>query len=360
EAKTMDEKSKLMMIFQPGFSTAEVVTDISGRGVGMDVVRSTIEKLKGTVDIQTEKGQGSTISLSLPLTLAIVRILLFKLKNDELAIPVYNVRETVQIPVKDVYIANHKPMINLRGEVIPLIYLTDVFNVPEDYNNYELLSIIIAEVMDKRYGLVVTKFIENREVVIKNIGTLIKKAPFISGAAILGDGEIVKILDIVEIMKTASQKDVKSSKKFKEPKEKKAEKTAEIKASLKPEKPIDREKYILVVEDSKLQLKPIVELLRSKGYNVDVAENGKIALEKIKQKKYDLISTDIVMPVMDGYEFVKKLRKIKEYELTPVVALTSQGQRVDRIKGFEAGIDEYLTKPLNAENYLNIIKILLA
>ncbi|HON56550.1 MAG TPA: chemotaxis protein CheA, partial [bacterium] len=154
EAKTMDEKSKLMMIFQPGFSTAEVVTDISGRGVGMDVVRSTIEKLKGTVDIQTEKGQGSTISLSLPLTLAIVRILLFKLKNDELAIPVYNVRETVQIPVKDIFIANHKPMINLRGEVIPLIYLTDVFNVAEDYSNYELLSIIIAEVMDKRYGLV--------------------------------------------------------------------------------------------------------------------------------------------------------------------------------------------------------------
>ncbi|HPP86814.1 MAG TPA: response regulator, partial [bacterium] len=354
EAKTMDEKSKLMMIFQPGFSTAEVVTDISGRGVGMDVVRSTIEKLKGTVDIQTEKGQGSTISLSLPLTLAIVRILLFKLKNDELAIPVYNVRETVQIPVKDIFIANHKPMINLRGEVIPLIYLTDVFNVAEDYSNYELLSIIIAEVMDKRYGLVVTKFIENREVVIKNIGTLIKKAPFISGAAILGDGEIVKILDIVEIMKTASQKATKTGKKQKEEKIKKTDKSSDSKeaaAAEKSEKQKDIEKHILVVEDSKLHLKPIVELLRAKGYNVDVTENSKIALEKVKQKKYDLISTDIVMPVMDGYEFVKKLRKMKEYELTPVVALTSQGQRVDRIKGFEAGIDEYLTKPLNAENY---------
>jgi len=277
EAKMMDKKSKLMMIFQPGFSTAKRVTDLSGRGVGMDVVRSTIEKLKGTVDIITEKGKGSTISLSLPLTLAIVRILIFSLKEDILAVPVYNVKETVQIPASDIHEANGKPVMNLRGEMIPLIYLCDVLGV-NGFAIGENISIIIVEVMDKQYGLIVSAFVENREVVIKNIGNLLKKAPFISGAAILGDGEIIPILDTVAIMNYAKQQGKKSIKVSKPS----PHKTASVK----------NKKKILVVEDSKIYSNQIAEILAGAGFETDIAENGEIGLKKIKSKQFDLISVN--------------------------------------------------------------------
>ena len=353
EAKSMDKRSKYMIIFQPGFSTAKVVSDLSGRGVGMDVVRSTIEKLKGVVDVTSEKGHGTTISLSLPLTLAIVRILIFNLNKDVLAIPVYNVRETVQIPLKEIHEAHGKPVMNLRGEMIPLIYLSDALGV-SDFLVGEMVSVIIVEVLDKQYGLIVSSFIENREVVIKNLGNLLKKVPFISGAAILGEGEIIPILDSVAVMNYSKD----NSKRISISSSRKAEELQHVKqGSSSPNEKIQKKikRKILILEDSKMYAKQIDELLKSANYETDVVENGKAGLEKIKTKKYDLISTDIIMPEMDGYEFTKETRKLKEYELTPIVALTTMKEKVDRIKGFESGIDEYLVKPLNKNEYLAVI-----
>ncbi|MBP7651864.1 hybrid sensor histidine kinase/response regulator [Candidatus Dependentiae bacterium] len=344
DVKTLDKKSKLMMIFQPGFSTAKKVTDLSGRGVGMDVVRSTIEKLKGTVDIITEKGIGTTMSLSLPLTLAIVRILIFSVKSDVLAVPVYNVRETVQISSEDIHEANGKPVINLRGEMIPLIYLSDVLGI-NGFTISENVSVIIVEVMDRQYGLIVSKFVENREVVIKNIGNLLKKVPFISGTAILGDGEIIPILDTVAVMNYAKHQNKKTS----------------VSSKISAHKLMSKKnkKRVLVVEDSKMYSNQIAEILIGLGYEVDIAENGEAGLKKLKLKKFDLISSDIIMPVMDGYEFVKRLRKMKEYELTPVIGLTSMKEKVDKIKGFESGMDEYLNKPIDIDEYIRVIKKML-
>ena len=350
EAKAMDKRSKYMIIFQPGFSTAQTVSDLSGRGVGMDVVRSTIEKLKGVVDVTSEKGKGTTISLSLPLTLAIVRILIFNLNNDVLAIPVYNVRETVQIPLKEIHEAHGKPVMNLRGEMIPLIYLSDALGVNDFYTG-ENISVIIVEVLDKQYGLIVSNFIENREVVIKNLGNLLKKVPFISGAAILGDGEIIPILDTVAVMNSSKE----SGKRTIFAKTKNSENiTAQNTQTRNQQKKV--KKKILIVEDSKPYAKQIDELLKSANYETTIAENGKAGIEKLKSKKFDLISTDIVMPVMDGYDFVREARKIKEYELTPIIALTTMKEKVDRIKGFESGMDEYLVKPLNKDEYLAVVK----
>jgi two-component system chemotaxis sensor kinase CheA len=353
DENNLDDKEKLMLIFSPGFSTNEEVTELSGRGVGMDVVRNTIEKLKGTIDIETEPGQGTKLTISLPLTLAIVKILLFRCESDTLALPLYNIRETVYYKPDEIYESNNKPVINLRGTIIPIIYLSDVLDIDRDNKKIEKLPIIVTEVFDKVFGLVASELVEKREIVIKNLGEILKDVVFISGATILGDGEIILILDPVDVIKQSKKYMTKT---YSENQYKNIELENQTKKTEKsePEKP-----KILVAEDSAPILKFIENCLVNAGYDVTTVTNGEDGIKELKKQQYDLISTDIVMPGMDGYEFTQKVRKLKKYKLTPVIALSQQTERINRVKAFKAGIDEYLTKPVDTDIYLKTISKML-
>jgi two-component system chemotaxis sensor kinase CheA len=208
EARTMDDRAALELIFAPGFSTAEQITDISGRGVGMDVVRSNIKELKGTVAVVSEVGKGSKFILSLPLTLAIIDALMVKVSGQIYAIPLDAVSETTKIEARKLSEVNHRKAVTLRGEVLGIVELSDLLDLPRSADKQEILQMVVIQSNERRLGLVVDKLLERQEVVIKPLGTYLNGFTLrgISGATIMGDGSVVLILDPHEVYKMAVSK----------------------------------------------------------------------------------------------------------------------------------------------------------
>lgn len=195
QAEAMTNKEIVDLLFMPSFSTAEKVTEISGRGVGLDVVRTKINSLGGTIETKSEKGKGSTFIIRLPLTLAIIQALMVQVEEEKYAIPLGSIQTIENIPVTDIKYVQSREVINLRGNVIPLIRLRSVLDLPEAVDN-ERLMVVIVKKADNLAGLVIDKLLGQLEIVIKSIGKYIDSPKMISGATILGDGEIALILDV--------------------------------------------------------------------------------------------------------------------------------------------------------------------
>ncbi len=195
QAANMPEKDIINLLFQPGFSTSEKVTDVSGRGVGLDVVKSKIESLSGEVEVKSKWGEGSTWTIRLPLTLAIIQALMVVVGGEKYAISLGSIQTIEDISTKDIKLVENKEVINLRGTVIPLIRLTEVLDVESTRSPEDNLIVVIVKKGDKMAGLVIDELIGQQEIVIKSLGKYIKQCKFISGATILGDGEVALILD---------------------------------------------------------------------------------------------------------------------------------------------------------------------
>ncbi|MFP5221291.1 MAG: Hpt domain-containing protein [Acidobacteriota bacterium] len=203
EAKAMDDRDALELIFMPGFSSAETITDISGRGVGMDVVRTNIKNLKGTVSVTSEVGKGTKFTMALPLTLAIIDALMVMVGNQTYAIPLDAVSETTKIEVKRMTEVNKRKAVTLRGEVLGIIELREILEIPSEpeEEEKEIVSMVILQDNDRRLGVIVDKLLERQEVVIKPLGSYLSEFDMrgLSGATIMGDGSVVLILDPHEI-----------------------------------------------------------------------------------------------------------------------------------------------------------------
>jgi len=201
EAEGMTERELIDLIFHPGFSTAKTVSDISGRGVGMDIVRSQIEKLNGLIEVETRPGEGTTFTIKLPLTLAIVTGLLVKLNGRTFALPMSSVVEIVRIRVGEINTVKEQAVAVIRDKAIPLIWLHDHFGIERQGRKHKNVFIVVVGVAERRLGLVVDELIGNQEIVVKSIGSYIGKIDGISGATILGDGSVSLILDVIGIAK---------------------------------------------------------------------------------------------------------------------------------------------------------------
>lgn len=195
QAETMTEKDFIDLLFKPSFSTAEQVSDVSGRGVGLDVVKSKIESLSGTVECKTVLGQGTTFTIRLPLTLAIIQSLMVTIGEEKYAIPLGSIDTIEDIPIEEVKRVEKKEVINLRGSVIPLIRMAEVLDVPGERPEKNTVTMVVVAKGDKKAGLVVDNLIGQLEIVIKSIGKYINNSKMISGATVLGDGEVALILD---------------------------------------------------------------------------------------------------------------------------------------------------------------------
>ena len=195
QADVMTDKEAIDLLFRPSFSTAEKVTDVSGRGVGLDVVKSKIEALGGDVEVKTKYGEGSTFSIRLPLTLAIIQALMVKLGDEKYAISLGSIETIEDIPVSDIKYVHAKEVIHLRGNVIPLIRLRDLLDVPGEPEEAENITVVVVRKGDKQAGLVVDSLIGQMEIVIKSLGKYIRINKMISGATILGDGSVALIID---------------------------------------------------------------------------------------------------------------------------------------------------------------------
>ncbi|GEA29187.1 chemotaxis protein CheA [Clostridium diolis] len=213
EAETLSEQEIINLIFQTGLSTANNVSDVSGRGVGMDIVRNHIDKLNGIIDVETKEGEGSKFTIKLPLTLAILAGLLVKIHNEIYALPMSNIIEIVRKPKNEIEYIKNQSVVVIRDKVHPLVWLHDYFKLPRE-NKKRNIFIVVLGIAEKRFGIVVDELVGNQEIVVKPLGSYIGKIEGISGATILGDGSVAHIFDVVGISRMISNKNTKDSDNF--------------------------------------------------------------------------------------------------------------------------------------------------
>ncbi|MFH1563243.1 MAG: hybrid sensor histidine kinase/response regulator [Nitrospirota bacterium] len=341
QAEKLSEENTIYLIFTPGFSTRENVTDISGRGVGLDVVKENIERLKGSIIIQTQPGKGTKFTLRMPLTLSITLALLIKSCGQIFAIPTSEIEKIVKISNPEIKLIGDKEVVKVDGKTIPFVKLNRILGLKEPSSPQEMFMIIIY-LAGERIGFIVDEIISEQEIVIKSLGEYVKKPQNISGATIWGDGEIVLIVDIFDLMKSAK-------KSYFEPK------------NLNVEEKEEGEKTsfasILVVDDSLTTRELEKNILESVGYDVHLAIDGKHALEKLKQKRFDLVVTDITMPNMNGFELTSSIKKDAQYKDIPVIMVTSEEKEEDKKRGVEVGAEAYILKSaFDQKGLLDIIE----
>ena len=343
EADAMSEKEAFGLIFKPGFSTAAKVTNVSGRGVGMDVVKTNIEKLNGIIDIESEVGKGTVMKLKIPLTLAIIQSLLVGTQEEFYAIPLASVLETVRVPIDDIYTIDGKNVLRLRDEVLSLVRLSDVFGVNKVFDGGDQTYVVIIGVAEAKLGIIVDTLVGQEEIVIKSMGDYLQNIPGIAGATIRGDGRVTLIIDVGAMMEMA--KDIKVNIR------------AEMEDSAKAkEKPSDYK--VLIVDDSKMDRTIMQKSLEPIGVTIIEATNGVEALNIIKsgEHAFDAVLIDIEMPRMDGYTLAGEIRKYSKYRTLPLIAVTSRTSKTDRLRGVEVGMTEYITKPYSSEYLENVVR----
>ena len=343
EAENMNDKEAFMLIFKPGFSTAEKVTNVSGRGVGMDVVKTNIEKLNGIIEVDSISGKGTTFKLKIPLTLAIIQALLVASQEDLFAVPLSNVIETVRIVEEDIYTVEGKSVLKLRDEVLPLVNMADIFEIEKILEPEKYLYVVILGLGASKVGLIVDRFIGQEEIVIKSLGEFLKGIPGIAGATIRGDGRVTLIVDVGTLMKLA-----------KKTHNKKIVTDSLNESKKKKEKPSDY--TVMIVDDSAMDRKIMHQAIDELGVNIIEAKDGLEALNLLKQNDIDAMLIDIEMPRMDGYTLAQEIRKYNKYRKLPLIAVTSRATKSDRVRGVEVGMNEYITKPYTKEYLQNVVR----
>jgi two-component system chemotaxis sensor kinase CheA len=345
EADAMSEKEAFGLIFRPGFSTAAQVTSVSGRGVGMDVVKTNIEKLNGMIDIDSEVGKGTSMKLKIPLTLAIIQALLVGVQEEYYAIPLASVLETVRINKEDIYTVESRSVMRLRNEVLSLVHIGDIFEVERVFDNSEHAYVVVLGLAESKIGLIVDTLIGQEEIVIKSLGEYLKGIEGIAGATIRGDGGVTLIVDVAALMQMA--KSVKST----VGNESNDAKKIGVKNSAS-------DYCVMVVDDSKTDRTIMRKSLEPLGITLVEAVDGVEALNVLKQGDhfFDAMLIDIEMPRMDGYTLASEIKKYNKYKNLPLIAVTSRAGKADRMRGVESGMVEYITKPYSPEYLMNVVK----
>lgn len=345
DAESMSDREAFNLIFKPGFSTAKVVSNVSGRGVGMDVVKTNIEKLNGIIEIDSEVGVGTTQKLKIPLTLAIIQALLVGVQEEYYAIPLSSVLETVRISQDEIYTVDGKSVLRLRDEVLSLVRLSDIFKVDAILESNSDVYVVIIGLADQKIGVIVDYLIGQEEVVIKSLGYYLKNTKGIAGATVRGDGKITLIVDVGAMMEMAKSIKVNITTLMNESENTKSKNS-----------PSDY--VVLAIDDSSTDRAIIRKCLKPLGITLLEATNGLEGLEMLKNgdKIPDAILVDIEMPKMDGYTFASEVRKYNKFKNLPLIAVTSRVTKTDRMRGVESGMTEYITKPYSGEYLTTVVK----
>ncbi len=344
-AQEMGREQLFHLLFLPGFSTSREVTDISGRGVGLDVVREKVLSLKGTVDILSNPGKGTSVIIKLPLTLAITDTLIAEAGGSVYAIPIESVVETLRIGPESIKTVEGKEAISAREHILPLVRLKELFGLPEKgITEKKFFPVIIVQAAENRIGLLADQLHGHQEIVRKPLGDPLLKVRDIAGATILGDGRVILILDIASIIASSQGLVVKRPKREDHPAESAAKK----------------HKTVLLAEDALSTAMLEKNVLESSGFSAVIARDGQEALEKASQEKFDLVITDVLMPRMDGFELTGRLKKDPLYKEVPIIIVTTRETDEDKRRGLEAGADAYILKSeFTSEGLLETIERLI-
>jgi chemotaxis protein histidine kinase CheA/CheY-like chemotaxis protein len=326
----MRDKEVLNIVFMNGYSTSPTVTDVSGRGMGLDIVWRDITQLKGRVSLDTQKNRATKFTLVLPLTIAIIQVLLVKVQNMLFALPMLSITECIKANGDDVSTIEGRMAIPFREQTVPLVRLNEVLGLPPprdgDGTLKKAISVVIVSSLDRQVGFIVDEIVGDEEVFIKSLGKHLGRVKNVSGAIITPTGEVVVVLDIEDLITHSALCLQPVSGKRTVPQVKR------------------KERRILVVEDTFSTRELEKSILETHGYLVDTAVDGLDALSRMTENKYDLIVSDIEMPRMDGFELCRTLKKNEGFKDIPFVMVTAFQKEEDKRKGMEVGAAAYIVK----------------
>ncbi|MBI4671081.1 MAG: hybrid sensor histidine kinase/response regulator [Chloroflexi bacterium] len=349
DAERLSEEETLRLIFASGLSTKAIVTGISGRGVGMDVVRQNVEALHGQVNVESTVGSGTTFTLTLPLTLATTHQLLVQVGDQTFGIPISAVERIERVLQKDVAMVSGRRAILVNGEPVSVVRLAQILEMKESEQHVDAdgkLPVVLLGSVRKRIAFMVDDVIGQQETVVKSLGKQLARVRNIAGATILGSGQVIMTLNPSDLMKTARGAETRSG---------------EVKTAASSKPKAKKERRVLVVDDSLSTRTLEKNILETAGYKVSLATDGREALNVLNANgNFDIIVSDVLMPGMDGLQLTQMVKKDVKLKKIPVVLVTSLDSRADKERGMEVGADAYLVKSnFDQSNLLQTIEQLI-
>jgi two-component system, chemotaxis family, sensor histidine kinase and response regulator WspE len=329
-AEQMSEAEVLEFLLLPGFTTRQTVTEISGRGVGLDAVQAIVREVRGGIRIWTDLGNGTTFQIRLPLTLSIVRALLVEIGNQPYAFPLVHINRALKVARKDIEVVAGRQHFRFEDRQVGLIEADQIFGGTQDKQLSEQVSVVVIGSKANCYGVVTSKFLGERELVIKPLDPRLGKIKDISSGALLDDGSPVLIVDVEDLIRSA-EKSIEAGN------------LGGVQSGTN-EETLKKPQRILVVDDSLTVRELEKKLLQTRGYEVEIAVDGMDAWNAARTGHFDLVVTDVDMPRMDGIEFVTLLKKDSNLKSMPVMIVSYKDRPEDRRRGLEAGADYYLAK----------------
>ncbi len=339
---TQDETLKL--IFHSGVSTSPIITELSGRGLGLGIASEKVEKLGGQVFIETKEHEGTTFRLMLPLTMATFRGIHIQAAGRDFIIPTQNIKRVLRIKPDEVKSVENRETILLEGKAVSLIPLSVILGIADNSSMHDTpyLFIVIIKAFETTIALSVDSVLNEQEVFVKTLGKQLARVKNISAATILEGGKVVPILDPFDLVKSAIS-------------------SSTVRTQVKEiEKEQKKKKTILLAEDSATARMLLKNILDGAGYDVKTAVNGIDALSLLKTEKIDLLLSDVEMPRLNGFELTEKVRQTEKFKDLPIVLCTSRGSKEDREHGIDVGADAYIDKSsFMQSNLLSIVQKLL-
>lgn len=331
----MNHDEILNLIFLPGFSTSSFVSDLSGRGVGLNVVKTNVDRLKGTIKIESAPNQGTIFKIQLPVTLATLRVMIASVGDLKYGLPLEHIEQTVMLKKTEIFKVEGRETVRLEESPVSVVRLFDLLELPLHRSKLAgnrksgsgAIPCVIISSGSHRLGLLVDEMVDEQEVVLKPQSKILKKVRNVSGTTILGTGEICMILDPQDIIRSVRKRTFTSSQ------DRPADETEK------------KKKTVLAAEDSMTTRTQMKRILEGAGYEVVTAVDGLDAYNKLGTMDFDALVTDILMPNMDGLSLTSKVREDRKYSEMPIILVTSLALDEDRKKGVEAGANAYITKP---------------
>lgn len=341
-ASVLSDQDAIELIFAPGFSTAQMITDISGRGVGMDVVRTNIMEIGGQVRIESQVGIGTTITLILPLTLVTTRILMIELGEQIFALPASGCLGSAWAYPEQVQTIEGRAVIPYQGRLAPLMRMADLLDVAgaNPFPMRHRTPIVLIGTAQRPIALLVDRLVDEREAVIKSLGPLMERQRRYGGAMMLGDGRLVLLVNPTTLAQTT--------------------RGMALAAPVARRDIAQRPSRLLVVDDSFTTRELIRSILQAASYEVITAVDGLDALDKLRADAYDLVVSDVEMPRIDGFQLTAQIRKDLGLTELPVVIVTSLASEIHRRRGLEVGAQAYIVKSqFDQSNLLETVRQLL-
>jgi chemotaxis protein histidine kinase CheA len=342
-AAALGEEELINYIFQSGFSTAEKLSSVSGRGVGMDAVRNNIERMKGSIAIQTKAGEGTVFTIAVPLSMASLMGFPISSGDMKFIIPANFVDTVLLVDAKDIITVVDRPGIKYHDKIIKLYYLHHILkiNVNEKKSDSNTVFVVVVQAYEETVALAVNQISSMRQVILKTLPSFMEYMEVFSGVVLSEDYEMVPALHIPTIIRMA-----------------RATKTIDMK-----KRHVDYErmrKTILVVDDSRPTRDIERDILEAEGYKVDTAADGSEALAAAKNTHYDLICTDIIMPNMDGFMLTENIRKNDSLKDIPIIVISSKSDEKDQNRAALLGANRYIVKTaFNNQNLISAVRELI-